>query len=275
MSIYGSDLSPAVAEKITPSSTNSPNTSSSTVRPASRSTNAAASKLTPTYYASQLDKLGLRLHPGSEHRKDSRETPTDSTRCKSIVYKTLLALPVSHRNKLKDLTLYYTNDGRRGLGGNGSIILRCLNETDTEISSVLTHEMGHLVDARYLTGTPDSPWSGFNDFDQPVSEDDPSSEFYRISWVSETSKVFDSDTFDFVSLYAATDPFEDFAETYAYFRWHGPEFRQLIQTNERLREKYSFMMNYVFEGQEFGKKDFVPQIDVTERNYDVTVLPIL
>lgn len=230
-----------------------------------------SAKVTNQYYANRLDKLGISLHPGTEHRKDSKPTLASSRKCKSLVYQTLMKLPAEQRNQLSDLTLFYTDDGRRGLGGDGSIVLRCLNVTNAELVSVFTHEMGHIADGSYLKGSADGSKSGFYDFDEPVKTDDPSSKFYQISWNSESEMKDDAVDLDFVSLYAMSDPFEDFAETYAYFRLHGPEFRKLLDSSSMLREKYEFMKNEVFGGEEFGGIE--KNLNIWARGYDVTVLP--
>ena len=105
------------------------------------------------YYAKRLDQLGIQLIPGTEHRRDSIARPKDESRCKSLVYLTLQKLPQNHVQGLQTLTLFYTHDGRRGLGGNGGIVLRCLNISDAELTGVLVHEMGHIVDEQFLHGT--------------------------------------------------------------------------------------------------------------------------
>lgn len=225
------------------------------------------------YFAKELGNLGITLAPGIEHRLDSKPTLKTEKRCKSDVYKTLMSLPYSHRSLLSKLTLFYTRDGRRGLGGSGEIILRCLNVTDGELSSVLIHEIAHLVDSGYLIGEDTSSSSGFYDFDDPVALDDLSLTFYKISWTSETSRKTDTTELDFVSTYATTDPFEDFAETYTYYRLHGPEFRELAVADTALASKYDFMRDAVFEGKEFGVDSKDIAVDIWQRNYDVTVLP--
>lgn len=231
-------------------------------------------KLLEKYYASQLETLGIQLRPGIFHRSDSRPTASTSSKCRATVYRTLSSLPEEHREQVKKLTLYYTKDGRRGLaGGNGSVILRCLNVTEAELASVLTHEVGHTVDATLLTGADKERPSGFYDFDKPVLDDDKSATFYRISWLSETLKKPSTIGLDFVSTYAATDPFEDFAETYAYYRLHGIEFRKLMESSESLKLKYQFMRDNVFNGEEFDVGNANAEIVATYRNYDVTVLP--
>lgn len=227
-----------------------------------------------TYYAKKLASLGIKVRPGTEHRQDSKATPLASRRCRSIVYQTLTQLPENHRKQVKELTLFYTKDGRRGLSGNGAVVLRCLNVTADELASVLMHEIGHLVDAGYLSGSPNVELSGFYDFDIPVPADDASSIFYKIAWNSEKERAAETYEVDFVSLYAMTDPFEDFAETYTYYRLHGSEFRKLMQTSKRLRKKYEFMKWYVFDGEEFGEFEDREDINMWVRHYDVTVLPV-
>ena len=224
------------------------------------------------HFAAQLDTIGVNLIPGTEHRKDSHPTAESSTHCKALAYEALMELPPEHRNKLQDLTLFYTEDGRRGLGGTGGIVLRCLNETDSEVIGVLTHEMGHIVDDGYLTGTNSAPASGFKDFSTSVPSDDPSVLYYKISWYSESKARAGGNALDFVSGYASSDPFEDFAETYAFYRLHGEEFRQLIGTSDRLARKYNFMKRIVFGGKEFGNDNNAKKVDAYIRNYDVTVL---
>lgn len=234
-------------------------------------------KALETYYSRKLAALGINLRPGTEHRSDSKATQTRSRRCRSLVYQVLMKLPKAHRDQLKELTLFYTKDGRRGLSGNGAMVLRCINVSDAELVSVLTHEIGHLVDATHLVGFDEMRFSGFYDFGTPVLDDDASALFYKIAWDSETEMKDFAGEVDFVSLYAMTDPFEDFAETYTYFRLHGAEFRKLIQTSGLLKKKYNFMKWYVFGGREFGENSGGAgdreDIDIWERNYDVTVLP--
>lgn len=227
------------------------------------------------YYGGVFHEMGITLRPGSFHRTDNKPTAKSARRCKSIVYKTLLELPEAHRDQLRELTLFYTNDGRRGLGGNSAIVLRCLNVTDEELSSVLTHEIGHLVDGSLLTGGNGTDHSGFFDFGMEVPTDDLSVLFYQLSWKNELAVKSDATELDFVSGYAMTDPFEDFAETYAYYRLHGAAFRELFESSVVLREKYEFMKRYVFEDEEFGTSNTttVAVTGLTARPYDVTVLP--
>lgn len=225
------------------------------------------------YFAQQLAKLPIKLRPGTDHRADSRPTIANTRRCRSLVYQTYVQLPPEHTRNLAELTLYYTNDGRRGLGGHNVMVLRCNNVDKSELAAVFTHEIGHLVDGSYLTGINKYQSSGFYDFDQEVAIDDASLGFYRISWLSDKKRKSTARELDFVSLYAMSDPFEDFAETYMFYRLHGESFRLLKESSTALHEKYEFMKWKVFKGQEFGNDKVITYSDIQHRQYDATIIP--
>lgn len=225
------------------------------------------------YYAQQLVNLPIRLRPGTDHRKDSRPTIDSARRCRSIVYQTYTHLPAAHTQTLKELTLYYTNDGRRGLGGSDVMVIRCLNVGDAELASVFTHEMGHIVDGGYLKGSTFSRNSEFSDFGTAVKSDDPSVAFYRLNWANEKKLKSTAREIDFVSTYAMSDPFEDFSETYMFYRLHGGTFRYLALTSPVLAAKYDFMRTRVFMGMEYGSDTVIDFTDTENRQYDATVIP--
>ncbi len=193
--------------------------------------------------------------------------------CKSLVYKTLMSLPQEPVAQLKHLTLYFNDEGRRGLGGGSTIVLRCQNVTDEELVGVLTHEIGHILDTGVMQGSAASGESGFMDGKLSIYQDDVSSEFYAISFSDTQSLKADSTDLDFVSGYAMTDPFEDFAESFAYYILHGQEFRLLAKYNDRLQQKYDFLKYKVFAGKEYFNGDLTSVKSVAERHFDVTVLP--
>ncbi|MCA9373965.1 MAG: putative zinc-binding metallopeptidase [Candidatus Gracilibacteria bacterium] len=224
-----------------------------------------------TGYAEELDSLGIALHPGNTFMPESDGSPRSLNHCKSLVYRTLKSLPEEPVNHLKNLTLYFSDSGRRGLGGGDTVILRCQNVTDEELVGVLVHEMGHIHDTGVLQGSLWSSNSEFMDGSKTVKEDDPSIDFYSLSWTNEDTMNLTATEEDFVSGYAMTDPFEDFAESYAYYILHGTEFRQLAQENAVLQAKYKFLKNSVFDGKEYVNGE--EQVDVNARHYDVTVLP--
>ncbi len=237
-----------------------------------------------TDYAKNLEKLGINLHSGPQ--SESSIATSSLNRCKSLVYKTLKSLPSEATSTLKNLTLSFETDARRGLGGGSTIILRCENVTDDELVSVLVHEMGHIVDTGLMEGTSDSGESEFRDGNDPVYNNDPSLEFYRLSFVSDKTRKTQATKLDFVTGYAMTDPYEDFAESYNYYILHGVAFRKLARENEILQQKYNYLKTRVFKGLEYfldeeartvnsaNKTDNVGKtISSGERQYDATLVP--
>lgn len=222
-------------------------------------------------YARDFDSLGITLHPGNDYKPESNGSPRSLNHCKSLVYRTLKSLPPEPVKKLKHLTLYFADTGRRGLGGGNTIILRCQNVTDEELVGVLVHEMGHIMDTGTMEGTPSAGKSSFKDGSKPIYNNDPSLDFYRLSWSTDTSMKLNATKYDFVSGYAMTDPFEDFSESYAYYVLHGNEFRKLVQENEILQKKYEFLKNRVFDGKEYFNGN--DEVEAEKRHFDVTVLP--
>lgn len=222
-------------------------------------------------YAKKLDDLKITLHPGTDYTPESKSSPSSLKHCKSLVYRTLKSLPIDQTRKLKHLTLYFANEGRRGLGGSSTIILRCQNVTDQELVSVLVHEMGHVTDTGTIAGTETSGQSEYMDGGIPIYNDDPSIEFYSLDFKDEKKRKEDVSSMDFVSGYAMSDPFEDFAESYAYYVLHGDEFREIAVSNDILQKKYDYLKDEVFKGKEYFNGN--GKADPAVRNYDVTVLP--
>lgn len=191
--------------------------------------------------------------------------------CENLVNKTLFALPENHVSGLQKITLVGSKMERRGYGGYGSIDIQCVDIDEPELIGVLVHEMGHIVDSDFLV--PESGQftaSAFTDFDRFIPTNDQSVDFYSISWIDSGKKKSGSTKFDFVSVYAMTDPFEDFAETYLMYILHGKQFKTMAESNSRLFEKYNFMKNEVFSGQEFDND--IKHINTKVRIYDSTRL---
>lgn len=221
-------------------------------------------------YANALDTLGLNLHPGTSYKAESVSSQGSLNHCKALVYQTLTSLPEEHAEHLSHLTLYFA-DGRRGLGGGSTVILRCSDVTDKELSSVLVHEMGHVVDTGLYTGNSWTGKSEFMDGNYPIYNDDLSLRFYRISWEDEETLKFGARESSFVTQYAMTDPFEDFAETYNFYVLHGEQFRQMAEYDRNLMRKYLFIKYYIFEGEEYDNDPYT-EVQPFTRTYDATVL---
>lgn len=223
-------------------------------------------------YAVQLAEMGIILHPDVASVTVGEGTTGSLKHCESLAYQTLKSLPVSSTSSLKNLTLSFEDGARRGLGGGSTVILRCTDMSNEELVSVLVHEMGHITDTGALKGTAGSGESAFMDGSNPVYNDDPSLSFYGLSFENDEKRREDAIDLDFVSGYAQTDPFEDFAESYNYYILHGEQFRQLTKYNATLAAKYDFLKNTVFKGKEYDSTD-ASVVDIFERQYDVTVLP--
>lgn len=61
---------------------------------------------------------------------------------------------------------------------------------------------------------------------------------------------------DFVTGYAATNQYEDFAESFIVYMFHNEQFAALGLKNEILRKKYLFFRDYVFPDGSFEGTDF-------------------
>lgn len=230
------------------------------------------SKLSDISFQEKLEGLGVTLHPGTNFAEDSVYNPISELHCSSLVYRVLTLIPEETADHLTDLTFYFNDTGRRGLGGGSTIILRCQNVSDQELVSVFMHELGHIVDTGILKGNFWAGESEFMDGKNAVYNDDLSLEFYRISYQDEKTLKANVTNLDFVSGYAMNDPFEDFSESYNFYVLHGDDFRYLAVSNESLEKKYQFFKNHIFEGVEFDLKDGLQVGDDGNRSYDSTLL---
>jgi hypothetical protein len=227
---------------------------------------------TDKQYSSKLTDFPINIYAQVEANANVNTITPEAEHCKALVYRTLSSLPKEPVNKLKNLTLIFSDTARRGLGGGSTILLRCRNVTDEELVGVLVHEMGHIMDTGVLIGSAAAKETTFKDGATPIYENDTSSTFYKLSFNNAATLKNSAADSDFVSGYAKSDVFEDFAETYAYYVLHGDEFRKLINTNKTLNSKYFFMKYFVFGGKEFINGDANFNGNTFERNYDVTIL---
>lgn len=183
----------------------------------------------------------------------------------------LRSLPPGCRESLKH---FYVNYGKhpanRGLGGESTIII-IGTVSEREFMALLIHECGHVHDLGSLRGTREAGLTNFRDGNTPIYANDPSMDFYQISWLSPTANHTDTKDDHFVSGYAASDPFEDFAEAFAFYALHQKEFKRLAEKNLVLRAKYEFMRDVVFAGTgPVGTGQFVKGKGVP---WDTTKLP--
>lgn len=131
-------------------------------------------------------------------------------------------------------------------------------KSDGEFMKLLTHEVGHYVDIYTL----------FSSGEQDISDD-----FYSISWSDKTTKKAGEWLSSFVSWYAATNKYEDFAESFTFYVFHNEDFSARALSNESLRQKYLFFRENVFASWMFVGTDFRTS---TIPNYlwDTTKIPI-
>ena len=127
----------------------------------------------------------------------------------------------------------------------------------SELVSVFVHEFAHYVDIYFL--------------EKKVAYDI-SNDFYNISW--KTTKVLKSwqTKKDFVSWYAMTNKYEDFAESYTYYVLHNSDFLEKSKKSNTLMKKYDFFESYVFRKSEFQKTDFSLKDKVKDYYWDITKL---
>lgn len=135
------------------------------------------------------------------------------------------------------------------------------NYENEEITSVFIHEFAHHLDIYYLDS------SSFNNTD-------PSKYFYDISW--ESTKVIKKWLVwnDFVSWYAMTNKYEDFAESFAYYVLHNNDFKSKMQKSEILKQKYNYFADYIFKNSEFQESNFSSDVTMSDYYRDITKIGI-
>jgi len=229
-------------------------------------------------YADEMDfaqggKIGYFLeevHYSHEVLVEGEAEDTDLEVCISTIEKTLNVLPKDHVQALNKLTLVFDPEAKRGQAGGNIMKLRCEDISEIELSAVLIHEMGHITDIGGFQGSAAGSYE-FVDGSRPVWSDDLSVEFYKISWISNDEWADGVAELDFVSGYAGSDPFEDFAESYAYYILQGDSFRVLASVNDVLAAKYEFLKEKVFDGFEYSGIGQYKEL-LLKRPYDVSLL---
>lgn len=124
-----------------------------------------------------------------------------------------------------------------------------------EIVNVFVHEYGHFFDLILLS---------------PKYRQD----FYNISW--EDTKVLKAwiKNTSFVSWYAMTNRYEDFAESFLYFVMHNKSFKKKAWKDILLQKKYDFFRKYVFKNGEFKDSLFAKDEDLKDYYRDITKIDI-
>ncbi len=130
-----------------------------------------------------------------------------------------------------------------------------LKLTKTEFLAVSIHEFWHFLDLYIL-----KKWV-YTDL---------SEYFYAISWNSTKVLKPAQKQKDFVSGYAMTNKYEDFAESFTYYILHNRDFLEKTKSSKILKRKYDFFSKYIFRNSEF--KDYDDKKIKKTKNYywDVT-----
>lgn len=114
---------------------------------------------------------------------------------------------------------------------------------EKEFLWVFIHELWHYVDIEFLN--------------KNLLWNDLSNEFYNISWGNtKTIKKWQSIS-SFVSWYAMTNKYEDFAESFTYYILHNQDFKIKSQLNNNLKSKYNFFTKYIFKDNYFVNTNFI------------------
>ena len=134
---------------------------------------------------------------------------------------------------------------RRGSANRDTITINLWWITyDNEFFQVISHEIWHIIDLWWLQWTSSKKSPIFTEFNKQVFWiDDPSIEYYKYSWTSETVRKSWVSKEDFCSGYGMSDPFEDFAECHNLYINHHDYFRHIAMNNNTMKNKYNFFSN--------------------------------
>lgn len=185
-----------------------------------------------------------------------------------------MGIPVN--DYLDNVTVRSSSSKSRGYSSRNQIILdtKIMNGY-SEFLKVLVHEIGHIIDFRNLEGRNANLKSNvYTEFGKKVfAIDDPSIDFYSISWINENTRSRTATYKDFVSWYSMSDIFEDFAETINFYLNYRDIFQTLSQQSEALSAKYQFV-DSLFGWQYFNdgkrKKSQFEEYRWDFRPYDTT-----
>lgn len=146
----------------------------------------------------------------------------------------------------------------RGRMKGRSITLSSSVARDSEFLKLFVHELGHFVDI-YVYNS--------------IGGKDLSNQFYNISWQSPTTKRAGQKGQNFISGYAATNQYEDFAESFVFYIFHNRVFEDKALKDETIRQKYLFFQTYIFPSGTFVDTDFSLG-KIPSYTWDTTKLPI-
>lgn len=152
-------------------------------------------------------------------------------------------LPSLCRDHLKNFYVLYQGATQRGLGGKSTIIIDG-NAVGNEFVGLMVHECGHVIHGNLL-GNIASGASGFKDGNDVFAKDSPAASFFAISWSTQNVMKAGIKKADFVSGYAETDCFEDFAETFTAYVLERPWMETRAKSDPVIAAKLQWMQTYL------------------------------
>lgn len=143
----------------------------------------------------------------------------------------------------------------------------------SEFREVVTHELWHIVDLWIMKWKSKTLHWKYTEFWYPsFAKDDPSIKYYSYSRESEKTKLKTVEFKDFVSWYAMSNPFEDFAESFNLYLNHKSLFKKMWESSYILSQKYLFMEKLLWWNSLFNQSKYMDKIknDLLWRPWDTT-----
>ncbi len=172
-----------------------------------------------------------------------------------------LNAPITN-NKLREITIEFYQelvDVRWKMKDQKILLFWPENMWETETMTVFVHELWHYIDLYFF--------SKKNLTDQSVK-------FYDISWNWIKNIKHGQQNNDFVSGYAMTNRYEDFAESFTYYVLHNKDFLEKTEKSTILKEKYKFFKENLFTKKEFIETNFSTSEIVKNYYWDITKIDI-
>ncbi|HVW66241.1 MAG TPA: hypothetical protein VHA78_00750 [Candidatus Peribacteraceae bacterium] len=148
-------------------------------------------------------------------------------------------LPSLCRDNLKNFYVLYQGATQRGLGGKTTIIIDG-HAVGNEFVGLMVHECGHVIHGNLL-GDITSGASNFTDGNDVFAKDSPAAAFFSISWSTPNVMKAGLTKKDFVSGYAQTNCFEDFAETFTGYVLERPWMETRAKSDPIIAAKLQWM----------------------------------
>ncbi len=173
------------------------------------------------------------------------DQPDIREREKIIANEVFRLMPAKCVAALKSFYVRYEPDAPRGLAGKENMIVKG-GLPEMEFRALLVHEFGHVMDLGCLQGNSSAGTTSFQDGGEMMYADDPSVEFYGISWTAGNVQKPNVKPEDFVTGYASWDVFEDFSESLTYYVFQRDAFVERAKTNASIAAKLRWFETYVF-----------------------------